>query len=320
VTTVFDHLPEKLRAMVPELDGWTGEPRADCVRCPMVALDGEAPDAWAFTKDTRCCTAHPNLPNWLVGRALARGGTGRTKIVERLGDLRGVTARGIWWPEEYERAFRVGEETGRFGRDVAMRCPYWVGGDDACGIWRDRNAMCRAWYCKHERGLAGGIAWHRADVVVTTLEMRLADLLIARGTPPAEATADAWIAWFAWCAREADTLDAAALAPLVTREIAEARDELVQLKRPRPPMPDIVETSVSELGAFGDEVLLSGYSPYDGVRAPRDVFRFLAKLRRGSSWQRALAATRAELGDPPWLDETLVRELYRVGALREPEE
>ena len=42
----------------------------------------------------------------------------------------------------------------------------------------------------------------------------------------------------------------------------------------------------------------------------------LAKLDGRTTWRAALAAARAELRDPPWLDEALVRELYRVGAVR----
>jgi hypothetical protein len=45
------------------------------------------------------------------------------------------------------------------------------------------------------------------------------------------------------------------------------------------------------------------------------VFALLAKLDAATPWRDALAAVRAE---HPELDEALVRELHRAGALRDP--
>lgn len=320
-SSAFDHLPAAARALAPELaDGWAGEPKADCARCPMTAAAADTPRAWAFSETTRCCTAHPSLPNFLVGRAVLRGDPGRGLICARLADPDGVSARGVFWPAAYERRYReLVDDDGAYGNDASMRCPYWVGGEHSCGIWRDRNSMCRAWYCKHERGHAGGIAWQRADVLATALELRIADLLVERGAPPSgpAPSIDAWLEWFAWCAGEADRVTPAELAPRLSRDLIELRGELVQLKRPRKPIPEHLTPAITDLALVGDDVLVSGYSSFDGVRAPKTVFALLVRLDGDTPWRDALAAARAELRDPPWLDEALVRELYRVGALRE---
>lgn len=316
--TVYDHLPAAVRALVPEIgDGWIGETKADCPNCPMAAM-GDVPPDWGFSAETRCCTAHPNLANFLVGRALGRS-TSRDLIVARMNDADGVKPSGIFWPPAYEQAYKILVDESGYGHDASMRCPYWVGGEKSCGIWLDRNAMCRSWYCRHDRGKNGGIAWFRADALVTALELRLADLIVLRGTPPPDGAAiETWVAWFAWCAAEAERLTPDDVRPLFTEDIVEVRAELVQLKRKKtPPLPDVIEPAISEMAIVGDDVLVTGYSTFDSVRAPRTLFALLARLDGRTTWRKALEITRAELRDPPWLDEALVRELYRVGAVRE---
>ena len=315
--TVYDHLPSAVRALVPEIgDGWRGEAHADCPSCPMAKM-GDVPPDWGFSAETRCCTAHPNLANFLVGRALGRESS-RALIVARMQEPEGVKPAGIFWPPAYEKAYKVLVDESGYGHEVSMRCPYWVGGEKSCGIWLDRNSMCRSWYCRHDRGHVGGIAWFRADALVTALELRLADLIVARGTPPTAPSTDAWIAWFTWCAAEAERLTRDDVLPIMTKDIVEVRAELVQLKRKKPaPLPDIIEPSISEMVIVGDDVLVTGYSTFDSVRAPRTLFALLARLDGRTTWRRALEITRTELREPPWLDEALVRELYRVGAVRE---
>jgi hypothetical protein len=316
--SVFDHLPAAVRVLVPELDNWTGEPRADCAHCPMAAMGPGVPPEWSFADELRCCTAHPNLANFLVGRAIARGNPGRGRIAARLADPDGVSARGVWWPAAYEKRYRERIESGGYGNDPSLRCPYHLGGEHGCSIWQDRNAMCRSWYCKHERGHDGGIAWHRADVLVTTIEERLADLLVLRGKPPtAPASADRWAAWFVWCAEDVERLTPEQIAVILPKDVREHRAELVQLRRRGgAPMPDVVVAAITDIVTVGDEVLVSGYSSFDAVRAPRALFSLIAKLDGRATWRAALAAARAELREPGWLDEALVRELYRVGAVR----
>ncbi|MCA9679100.1 MAG: hypothetical protein KC464_28990, partial [Myxococcales bacterium] len=193
---VFAHLPEAVRARLPALDdpAWQGEARADCARCPMAAAGG--PHPWAFSPETRCCTAHPSLANFLVGRALGRAGPGPALIRARLADPDGVTAFGIEPSAARERRYRDTIDVA-FGRDVTLRCPYWVGGDHSCGVWHDRGATCRAWFCKHDHGLVGAVAWSRASFLVSELEGRIARWCVGAGGAPADpADAAAWIAWY----------------------------------------------------------------------------------------------------------------------------
>lgn len=312
----WDGLPAALRALVPELDTlpWRAEPRADCARCPMT--DGRF-GPWSFTEDTRCCTAQPPLPNFLAGRALRRGGQSREVVLARIAARDGVSAWGID-PADAELARHETEGAERFGRDPTLRCPYWVGGAESCGIWHDRTSTCRTWFCKHEEGLAGAVAWSRVHQVVGNVESHLAIWAIERGDPPGDgAEVAAWAAWFERAAALVDAARPADLAPLATPGLRRYRAELggfVAARRLRRlPLPDVLVPSVTETARVGDDVLVTGYSSFDAVRAPASVFALLAALDGTRRWRDVLA----ELADPR-LDAALVRELHRVMALRDP--
>jgi hypothetical protein len=324
----FAHLPEALRVLLPEMEtlAWPEESHADCAHCTMA--DGTF-GTWGFHASTRCCTAQPSLANYLVGGALRRGGVSREKILARLENLEGVSVLGIDPPPAADERYQATMAT-QFGRDTEMRCPYYVGGELTCGIWHDRAAMCRTWFCKHEDGLAGAVSWSRMFAVLSDLEMKLALWAIGEGaaeSPDEPAPCDAWVAWFERCAEIVENASVKDLGPLATEALGRRRREVtgyvqIRLAR-RKPLPDVLVPSVTERArqANGDW-LLTGYSSFDAVRAPAAVFELLARLDGTRTWREALDLTRADLEkrtlDTAWLDERLIRELHRVMALRDP--
>jgi hypothetical protein len=331
----FAGLADALRRLVPEVDGlaWREEERADCARCPMTEGHGDPAHPWAFDPASKCCTAQPTLANFLVGRALRRGEPGRGRILARLAEPAGVGARGIEAPDDYDRRYVETIEVA-FGRDQALRCPYWVGGEESCGVWLDRSAICRTWFCKHEAGVRGAVEWSELRMVLGAAEARLAARCvtdgIAAGREPVSArhagaaasgaavTAEAWVDWYLWCAAHVDELGDEVLAELGGSGLAQRRSDLVALtRRPRRALPELVVPAVRERAEAGDAVLLSGYSSFDAVRAPREVFAFLARLDGVRPWRQALAETLSDMPDAA-LGEALVRELYRVGAVQSP--
>ena len=76
---------------------------------------------------------------------------------------------------------------------------------------------------------------------------------------------------------------------------------------------DVLVPAVSKVERHGDRVLVAGYSTFDAVSAPPSVFALFNRLDGATPWRTALA----ELADPA-LDEALVLELRRAGALRDP--
>jgi hypothetical protein len=321
----FAQLPAAVRARLGALaDDWPDEQRSTCGACPLVT-DGDAGVAYPFSmaRDARCCTAQPNLANFLVGHA------GDNAVVRtRLANRDGVSAWGIRAVAGYDDAFPVRAKQG-FGRDVGMRCPFWVGGDHACGVWLGRSARCRAFFCRHDRGIAGALSWSQAAGLGVSIEAAIADHFVATlgAAPSSDAGADELLAWYARCAAAADQLgeaDALAIVRAVPppdpeaapeRIVASPRGKLIAKLRVHgaAPIADVLVPAVSAVQHHGDRVLVAGYSTFDAVSAPRSVFALLSRLDGTTPWRTALA----ELADPA-LDEPLVRELRRAGALRDP--
>ncbi len=311
----FDDVPAAVRALVPEVeDPGPDEARAACGRCPMVA--SAAPHPWGFAAETRCCTYHPSVANYAVGRALGRDPATAARIRQRLADRAGVSATGIEPPPARDRLYQLGG-AGTFGRDVGLRCPFWVGGEHSCGIWRDRPATCRVWFCKHDDGLGAAVTWSQLGILVSEAESRIARLLCERGQPPAGADVDVdtWAAWFRWCAAEVERLGPDDLAALASPAMVERRAALRALRdRPARRLSSVLVPTLTEWVRDGDRVWLTGYSTYDAVAAPTAVFALLARLDGQTPWAEALAAARAETGEAA-LDDVLIAELHRVGAL-----
>lgn len=320
----FAQLPGAIRAHLGALaEDWPDEERSTCGACPLV-IEGEAGVAYPFSmaRDARCCTAQPNLANFLVGR------TGDAVVVRaRLENRDGVSAWGIRAVAGYDVEFPTRAKHG-FGRDVGMRCPFWVGGDHACGVWLGRSARCRAFFCRHDRGLAGALSWSQAAGLGVAIEAAIATHFVATlgGAPADDAAPDALLAWYARCATAADELgetEALAIVRAVPpadpaappdRIVESPRGKLIaKLRVHRAAIADVLVPAVSAVEHHGDRVLVAGYSTFDAVSAPASVFALLSRLDGATPWRTALA----ELADPA-LDEALVRELRRAGALRDP--
>ena len=317
-------LPSALLALVSEAAPVEppAEPRSDCARCPMAAAPGTALSrARPFLHDARCCTYHPRLPNFLVGSALRRGGPGAERLMARLASPEGVGAMGVDQPEAQARAYRE-RAPSAFGRDRSLRCPYWVGGEHACGIWEDRGAVCRSWHCLHVDGRRGRALWGTLQEALEVAEYLLASDCVTAGQPPTGEAPDDWAAWYRWCAERVATLpraDALALAtPLLDRRLtalADARAEHLA------PLPERVGPMVRAFRPEGEGVVLSADSDLDTLTFPAAIFQLISRLD-GRPWRQALAEAQevlADLNAAP-LPPDVVERLWRAGLLepREP--
>ena len=297
MTSALEGLPSAFYGLLPGLDALPlpDEVRADCAACPML----EAAGPRVFHADARCCTFHPDLPNFLVGRLLRQGGTSARAVLRRLQLSDGVSLGGISPSEAYSARYAEDRAHG-FGKDVHLRCPYWVGGDLACGVWSDRGAVCRTWFCLHVDGPRGHRLWLRARKALTLVEHRLARWCLdqAQGRPVPTTTRE-WVAWFWACAELVDRVDASRLTtPEIEDAWARVREVAGPLARPDD-LPDVLLPTVRLRRRDGDLVWLAGYSPFDGIVVPFGVFGFLSLLDGGGTWQdRAggLPRHRADLG------------------------
>ncbi|MBW1881093.1 MAG: hypothetical protein JRJ84_22295 [Deltaproteobacteria bacterium] len=315
-------LPEVVFAVLPELRGcrYDEELRADCSHCVLLPEHSGADPTknWAFNPATRCCTYKPRLSNYLIGRALWRGGRGAQLLMTRLSNPPGVTRYGIEPTEEEDEAYQA-DMLGIFGHDERMVCPFYMGGENSCGIWPDRPGVCRTWFCRHERGEVGRSHWMMLHRALWGVEQGLAHFCADIGSPPEpEATSEEWARFYRWCAGRVDRMTTKEVALFRDdAEFQEARDHLSRYENGPDPIPDRVCASLRGYEEDNGLIFLCSYTWYDGIRVPRTVFAFLSRLDGTRTWREALEEWNAELDEP--LPEKLVHELYRIGALRDPE-
>jgi hypothetical protein len=138
---------------------------------------GDPDEQTAFNPKVKCCTYLPELPNFLVGMALADMGEdallGRTSLTHRIQRGIAVSPLGLGGEASYSLVYEAGKNL--FGQSTELLCPHYVdSGGGHCGIWRYRNAVCATWFCKHERGQVGRSFWSDVKAVFGFAEQELA--------------------------------------------------------------------------------------------------------------------------------------------------
>lgn len=310
--SVLSGLPAAAFAIAPELRLLEGrsEPRAACTACPVSVPPEQLDDhPEHFRADARCCTYHPELLSWQLGRAL-RDPDSAALVSARLARGDAVSAKSIAAPP----GTWVSRE--RFGRDLADRCPYWQGGALACGIWRHRTGVCRTWFCLVDDATRSLDVWGEARRLIRAVSRALARHCDEAGAPPADdAGAEALAAWYIRCAERVEALTDAQAAALRDEAVAHAASRLeAALGAVGMPVPDIVTASVKDIAHRPDGCIrLVGYRRQDPVVVPGLIFRFIGRLDGQTPWRDALAAAR---DDGLVLSDAAVEHLFRRGVLQ----
>ncbi len=307
--------------LVPELATLPlpGEQRSTCNACAMVPAPDD-PDAghdkW-FLDQVRCCSYHPKLANFQVGRALLDGGSSRERMIARLKWIDGVSPLGIVAPDDWNERYQKSYKTG-FGRMIDLRCPYWAGGELACGIWRARGAVCRTYHCKPDDGLAGLKFWNALKFTMIEVENRLALLCCRTGkVPQGRQPFEVWVTWFEWCAGKIASLDLEEARKAAGDKIPQLRRQLREhAARLGGEMPDVLGPAVRDFERLASgRTRLTGYSSRDDHFAGPATFALLSNLDGVTPWREALARAEAQHGAP--IGEERVRDLWRMGMLRQ---
>jgi hypothetical protein len=195
-----DYLPSLYGSLLPSLfdESVPRETRATCDDCVMCQPQPDLPkelELKTFRPDTKCCTYHPNLPNYLVGAILASDDApmaeGRKRIREKIARGVGVTPRGILVPRKY--ALFYDQASQFFGRTDAMKCPYYYEG--GCSVWRYREGVCTTFFCKYERGETSKRFWESLKSYLALVEFKLS-LYAAAELEKDPVRVTAW--WDAW--------------------------------------------------------------------------------------------------------------------------
>lgn len=155
------------------------EEKATCGSCAMLAPPGLTPsrDTQYFRPDTKCCTYHPMLPNYLVGAALAdprpEMDEGRRRLRARIASRMSVTPRWVSAPRK-AAALLNNSWTNTMGRSLLLRCPLYSPEHGGCTIWPHWDSVCATFFCKHMKGADSQAFWIAVRMYLSHIERRLA--------------------------------------------------------------------------------------------------------------------------------------------------
>ena len=163
---ILDELPALYGAFFPELfqREIPEETYATCSTCTMLPKDDgqDFLERYYYSKDTKCCTYMPDIPNYLVGALLADKqpalDEGRRRMRRQIANGVGVTPRGVGPSARYQLLYREASREA-FGRSRFLRCPYLLEETGGCGVWQFRAAVCSTWFCKYRAGEHGLVFW-----------------------------------------------------------------------------------------------------------------------------------------------------------------
>jgi Fe-S-cluster containining protein len=308
-------------SVIPELENWRfgSESFATCSSCPMQPQPGQVlPEHRpVFTAKARCCTYHPDLPNFLAGRALKRGGVGAEKIRARLENPEVRYATGIVRPAEVAEQYLEFGKTS-FGNREDLTCPYWVSGKHNCSIYADRNAVCRTWHCKSVDGAKGHAAWTALRWLLLEVESELSKIAITTEAPSRETSVETWVEWYIACAKRVEDLNAETLKTLRTPRLEQLIIEVARAVTVRDAhLPEVLAPSIATWFVEPDGVAMTAWSGYDLVDAPSWIFELLSRMDGTKSWREAKFQTEAAIGTA--ISDDLIHTLHRRGLLSAPE-
>jgi len=181
--SILDSLPALYRSVFPSFfqSSIPPETKATCSACAMceasnpLHIDSVDGVNRLFRPDTKCCTYHPRLPNYLVGAILsdedAGMAEGRRRIQQKIS--RGVAVNPQWIkaPSRYNLLYANARQA--FGRSESLRCPYYEPQGGLCTIWRYREAVCSTYFCKYVAGADGRKFWMTLKTWLTLAEIQL---------------------------------------------------------------------------------------------------------------------------------------------------
>jgi Fe-S-cluster containining protein len=309
-----------------------------------------------FRPDTKCCTFHPRLPNYLLGALLTSDGPaaaeGRRRIAARVASRVGVTPEWLHPPRTFTMLYDGAR--GAFGRAAGLRCPFYEPDGGGCTIWAHRDAVCSTYFCKYEAGADGRRLWTAVKELVSLVEIQLArgallDLapeLLDRepGTPPrpsgplgpedidgaAPPDAEYEAAWGAWAGREAELYaachdwarartagDLDALLGLDGRIARRAiRGALEAARSTRLPERLRLDPNATVAWLPDGSVALGRYSELEAVALPGEAYRLLARFTGDDPVAAVRARLRAE--ERADLSDDVLLALWRQRVLSAP--
>lgn len=333
------------------------ETRATCDTCAMCDHGQNSPVAMEyFQPDAKCCTYHPNLPNYLVGAILADTSEelaeGRRRIREKIASRIGVTPQFVAAPRKYNVLYQAARGQGFFGRTQTMMCPYFDKENGGlCTVWKYREAVCSTYFCKYTAGKPGWEFWDTMKSYLFHVERTLAQFaaeVVDRKVkePNLERTTltkedledrgpnvdDYFSYWGGWVNREEEfyILCYKKVLELPKTDFVRFVDDApegrgflarMEAKYDQIMSPELPKHLIRPLGlrkrVAGESVVVTTYNPYDWLSLEKDLFDTLGMFRAEETLEENLK--RLDEKHDIQLAPELVRYLYVHGVLAAPD-
>lgn len=334
---ILEALPALYGRLLPDLftREVPAEEKATCGSCAMCeggslsVVDG-VEGSRVFRPDTKCCTFHPRLPNFLVGAIFADPDPalepGRARLRKKLQARVGVTPMWVKAPARYDLMYQNSRRS--FGRAGALLCPYFEPNGGLCTIWRYREAVCSTFFCKHVAaadgrafwmGVKGYLAWAELQLArLATLELLPDFILEGRDKENANAPLTAEdldergpseaaykLLWGAWAGREEEyyrrcyeqvqgiSREQLALAMGLDGQIELRQLERLYARATKTLLPNRLKLNPNATVKWLDDgsVGLAAYSEYDAIALPGPAYPLLVAF----TGREPVAAVRAKL-------------------------
>lgn len=309
---IYHHLLSEMfdRPDIPE----TRATCSDCAMCDKGASPGVKMDY--FKPDTKCCTYHPHLPNYLVGAVLADGedmAEGKRRMRARIAKRTQISPCWVAAPKKYQLIAMASKQSNVFGRARSMLCPYYDqerGG--ACTIWRHRESVCTTFFCKYERGRHGLDYWTGIKAYFEHIEITLAHWAMKEIDPKLvepkmgrlklsvedvddlppnpEEYAALWQDWidrepefYLACYEKVRTMDREKFKELID-EAPEGKKNLLELgrrweKMMAPELPkSLIRNPKMKVAPVDNAMVVTTYNPNDSFAVDKDLYDVLALL------------------------------------------
>ncbi|MCB0422154.1 MAG: hypothetical protein KDD61_14240 [Bdellovibrionales bacterium] len=122
------------------------QPGVDCSQCLMTRSHNPL-NRSPFLSDLKCCTFHPFLPNFSIGRLLSRSNKIKDQLSQMIQKRQFILPIGVVAPPSYQQEF-LEKQAEDFGRAERLICPFFNSESQNCNLWIDRPGECRTYYCR----------------------------------------------------------------------------------------------------------------------------------------------------------------------------
>lgn len=188
---MFDYMPGFYQRFLPRVfeTRIPDESAATCSNCAMLSDEDERPpNRITFSKESKCCTHYPNLPNYLVGALLEEKNpaqeTGKSRLSNELKRRTGTLPHGLFRSRKFDYLIRQSPDS--FGRCNSLICPFFERKDGYCTLWPYRNSVCGTWFCKYVSCEDGRLFWLSLRQFLLYAEENLSRYAMMKAGWPAE--------------------------------------------------------------------------------------------------------------------------------------